>query len=79
MNGNEFFGNLLNLVSVIIGVQNLELNSQQVDQLMSEMRTHQNTMLAEIIEQDKVIIDQNERLLKQNQQLLDLLQKYIDK
>lgn len=57
MNFNDWgFLDVLTVLSFIIGLQNLELNQKQVDGLMSEMRDHQNDMLAHIIEQNDEII-----------------------
>lgn len=50
------FLDILTILSFIVGLQNLELNQKQVDGLMSEMRDHQNDMLAHIIEQNDEII-----------------------
>lgn len=46
----DFF-DWISLISLFIGVQNLELNKIQVDEMMREMRENQNGMLAEIIKQ----------------------------
>lgn len=51
------FGDLLNILSLLIGLQNLELNRQQVDGVMKELRENQNSMLKTIIEQNKEIIE----------------------
>lgn len=50
------FLDLLNILSFQIGLQNLALNKQQVDSLMSEMQDGQDEMLKEIIKQNKEII-----------------------
>lgn len=50
------FLDLLNILSFQIGLQNLALNKQQVDGLMSEMQDGQDEMLKEIIKQNKEII-----------------------
>lgn len=69
-NNNDITGNLLDALSLLVGLYNLELNNQQSRQLMSEMSQHQNTMLAKIIKQNEVIIEQNNRLEKLLQNLL---------
>lgn len=51
----DFF-DWVSLISLFIGVQNLELNKIQVDEMMREMRENQNGMLAEIIKQNKEIL-----------------------
>lgn len=58
MNNNEGFGflDLLTILSFGIGVENLRLNKQQVEQLMNEMTSEQNAMLKKIIEQNEEII-----------------------
>lgn len=58
------FLDTLNILSFIIGLQNLELNQKQVDGLMSEMRDHQNSMLSIIIKQNELLIQQNEEIIK---------------
>jgi len=57
------FADLLNVLSLYVGLQNLELNVQQVDGVMKELRENQNAMLATIIEQNEEII----RMLKEKQ------------
>lgn len=47
---------IINILSFMIGLQNLSLNQQQVDGIMSEMQESQNKMLREIIEQNEEII-----------------------
>lgn len=51
----------LGIMSLYIGLKNLDLNKQQVDTLMSEMKDEQNSMLSIIIKQNEEII----RLLKE--------------
>lgn len=57
------FLDILTVLSFIVGLQNLELNQKQVDDIMDELRSNQNAMLATIIEQNEEII----RLLKDKQ------------
>lgn len=57
------FLDILTVLSFIIGLENLELNQEQVDGIMDELRSNQNAMLATIIEQNEEII----RLLKDKQ------------
>lgn len=61
--GEFEFLDVLTILSFIIGLQNLELNKQQVDGIMSELKDTQNSMLSTIIEQNEEII----RLLKEQQ------------
>lgn len=59
--GNFDFLDIISIMSFIIGLQNLELNKQQVDTLSKEMTENQDTMLKTIIDQNEEII----RLLKE--------------
>lgn len=59
-NWNLDFLDVLTVLSFIIGLENLNLNQQQVDGIMDELRKNQNAMLATIIKQNEEII----RLLK---------------
>lgn len=61
--GEFEFLDVLTILSFIVGLQNLELNKQQVDGIMSELKDTQNSMLSTIIEQNEEII----RLLKEQQ------------
>lgn len=56
------FADLLGVISLYVGLQNLELNEQQADGVMRELKENQNAMLATIIEQNEEII----RLLKES-------------
>lgn len=58
------FNDIISLISLFIGLQNLDLNQQQVDGLMSEMQNTQNTMLTKIVEQNEMIISQNLEIIK---------------
>lgn len=61
---DEFgFLDVLTILSFIVGLQNLEMNKQQVGGIMSELKDTQNSMLSTIIEQNEEII----RLLKEQQ------------
>ena len=55
---------IISIMSLIIGIKNLELNQKQVDGLMSEMRDNQNSMLHDIIKKNEIIIQQNKDMLK---------------
>lgn len=59
-NWNLDFLDVLTVLSFIIGLENLNLNQQQIDGIMDELRKNQNAMLATIIKQNEEII----RLLK---------------
>jgi len=53
---NLDFLDVLTVLSFIIGLENLNLNQQQVDGIMDELRKNQNSMLATIIKQNEEII-----------------------
>lgn len=58
MDNNQLeFLDILEILSFIVGLQNLALNQKQVDGLMSEMTDHQNEMLRIIIKQNEQIIE----------------------
>ena len=61
MDSGQGFIDLVNILSLVVGLENLELNENQVNDLMAEMRNNQNSMLATIIEQNEEII----KLLKE--------------
>lgn len=63
--GNDNLSNLLDLLGIILGVENLRLNEQQSKELMSELYTTQDSMLKTIIKQNEIIIAQNEKLLRE--------------
>lgn len=60
--GGVGFLDVLNILSFMIGLENLSLNQQQMDGIMSEMQDSQNKMLEKIIKQNEEIIS----LLKEN-------------
>ncbi len=66
MCNDDNISNLLNLLGIILGVENLRLNEQQSKELMRELYTTQDNMLKTIIKQNEIIIRQNEKLLKIN-------------
>lgn len=59
-NGFSFI-DTINILSFIIGIQNLELNNKQVESLSKEMTDNQDIMLNTIIQQNEEII----KLLKE--------------
>lgn len=63
---------ILTIMSFIIGVENLELNIQQNQQLDQHLNKQDEELLAKIIAQ-------NEELLKQNQILMEKLEKSYDR
>lgn len=62
-NGGQWsFVDIISILSFIVGLENLDLNQQQVDGVMQELQQHQNAMLSKIIQQNEEII----KLLKEN-------------
>lgn len=62
-NGEQWsFIDVISILSFIVGLENLDLNQQQVDGVMQELQQHQNAMLSKIIQQNEEII----KLLKEN-------------
>lgn len=55
------FLDIISIFSFIIGLQNLELNKQQVESITREMKYNQDIMLQTIIKQNEEII----KLLKE--------------
>lgn len=62
-NWNLDFLDILTILSFIIGLENLNLNQQQVSSIMDELRKNQNAMLETIIRQNEEII----RLLREQE------------
>lgn len=60
--GGRGFLDVLNILSFMVGLENLSLNQQQMDAIMREMQDCQNKMLEKIIQQNEEIIS----LLKEN-------------
>lgn len=58
MNFGEEFSiiDFVSMLSFIIGLENLNLNKIQVNDIMREMQNNQNKMLSKIIEQSEQII-----------------------
>lgn len=58
MNFGEEFSiiDFVSMLSFIIGIENLNLNKVQVNDIMREMQNNQNKMLSKIIEQNEQII-----------------------
>lgn len=54
--GEIDFIDAVNIVSLLIGLENLDLNQKQVDGIMAELKDNQNALL-------QVIIKQNEEIL----------------
>lgn len=64
MNGEQWtIIDIISILSFLVGLMNLDLNQQQVDGVMSELRDNQNSMLSTIIRQNEEII----RLLKERE------------
>lgn len=58
MNFGEEFSiiDFVSMLSFIVGLENLNLNKVQVNDIMREMQNNQNGMLSKIIEQNEQII-----------------------
>lgn len=58
MNFGEEFSiiDFVSMLSFIVGLENLNLNKIQVNDIMREMQNNQNKMLSKIIEQNEQII-----------------------
>lgn len=58
MNFGEEFSiiDFVSMLSFIVGIENLNLNKIQVNDIMREMQNNQNKMLSKIIEQNEQII-----------------------
>ena len=65
---NLSFLDALTVLSFLIGLQNLELNEQQVSNLESHLSQQDGAFLQKIVEQ-------NEELLKMGQKIIDLLKE----
>ena len=62
------FIDIISILSFIIGLENLDLNQQQLDGVMKELQENQNTMLSKIIQQ-------NEEIIKLDNQIINLLKE----
>lgn len=58
MNFGEEFSiiDFVSMLSFIVGLENLNINKIQVNDIMREMQNNQNKMLSKIIEQNEQII-----------------------
>ena len=72
---NNALGNFLNAYSVLLGLQNLELNNEQVKALHAHLQKQDNEYLAKMLDRLEFSIKQNETLIQQNKQLIELLNK----
>lgn len=64
MSNNDLgFLDLLSIIGFSINIENLKLNKQQSQTLMSELTDNQDSMLKEIIAQNKLIIEQNKEII----------------
>lgn len=58
------FIDLINVLSFVLGIQNLELNESQIRSLDNHLKQQDDNLLAKIIEQNELLIEQNKELLK---------------
>lgn len=59
---------LISILSFVIGLENLELNTKQVNDLQDHLSHQDNNLLAKIIQQ-------NEELIELDKQIIDLLKE----
>lgn len=66
--GDDFssfeFLDILTILGFILGLKNYQLNNQQSDALMHEMRDRQDDMLLKIFKQNEILIVQNSEILR---------------
>lgn len=62
-NVDDMLGNLLNLLSVVLAIKNLELNEQQVNALDAHLQKQDNEYLSKSVEQNAIIIEQNKEII----------------
>lgn len=63
----DFF-DVISILSFIIGLENLELNQKQVDNLQSHLSEQDDNLLAKIIQQ-------NEEIIKFDKEIIQLLKE----
>ena len=61
---NWAFLDLINILSFIIGLQNLELNQKQVTALDRHLTEQDTNQLAKIISQNKELIELDKKIIK---------------
>ena len=64
MDSGIAFGDIIGLLGLMIGLQNLSLNEEQVDNLEAHLSKQDNEMLQKIIKQNIEIIDQNNTIIR---------------
>lgn len=63
MNDENQFGNLLDIISIVLQLQNLELNEKQINYLDEHLRNQDTKYLKKIIEQNEYLKSQNEEII----------------
>lgn len=63
-NENWNFLDIISILSFIIGLQNLELNEKQVQDLQNHLNEQDNNQLATIIAQNEELIELDKRIIK---------------
>ena len=63
MNDDNQFGNLLDIISIILQLENLELNEKQIKYLDEHLNKQDTRFLKKIYEQNETIISLLEELL----------------
>lgn len=61
---NWGFLDVINVMSFIIGLQNLELNEKQIQGLDNHLKEQDNNHLAKIIKQNEEIIELNKEIIR---------------
>ena len=61
---NWSFLDVINVMSFIIGLQNLELNEKQIQGLDNHLKEQDNNHLAKIIKQNEEIIELNKEIIR---------------
>ena len=70
---NDSFFDLLNLLSLIIGIKNLELNDEQVNKLEQHLQVQDKHLSMQDEQLLQKIIEQNVEIIRQNEEIIELL------
>lgn len=62
--GSLSFLDILSILSFIIGVENLNLNQKQVDNLEAHLSKQDNNLLSKIIAQNEELIELDKEIIK---------------
>ena len=64
MNDDNYLGNVLNAISIVLQLENLELNEKQIRYLDEHLNKQDTQFLKKIYEQNETIISLLEELLR---------------